>query len=443
MGVREAQRLGVVEAALRGQLTNGEGAEMVGLSARQFRRLKRRVEAAGARGLLHGNRGRPSPRQLDPAVRQRVVDLLQGAVRINDHHLRDLLSEEGVRVSVDTVRRIRGALGLPPKQGRRPSRHRRRRERAARRGALVLIDGSPFRWLGLSGPELTLVGTLDDASGDVLALTLRADEDLHGFTEVLGRTVREHGVPLALYGDGTSIVVRNDPYWTRDEGLAGRQSPSHFGQMLEELGIRYIRARSPQAKGRIERLWRTLQDRLATELALARIITCDEALAFLPGFIVRHNRHLGRTPQQPGGLWRRAPRDLDRVLACRYPRVVNRDNTVSLASRLIDLPPGPHHASHHGRRVEVRELLDGRLLVLDGTRQLLELPAPPGPFTLAPRASAHPCTDDRAPRHVVRPVEHRRPATSNRLAAAARRPKAGHPWKKYPFKPQPLAAGVG
>ena len=159
MGVREARRLGVVEAAVRGKITNGEGAEALGLSVRQFRRLKRRVEEQGARGVIHGNRGRPSARQLDPARRQRVVALLGGEVRLNDCHVRDLLGEQGVAVSADTVRRIRRSLGLAPKQRRRPPRHRRRRAREARRGALVLIDGSPFRWLGLAAAELTLVGT--------------------------------------------------------------------------------------------------------------------------------------------------------------------------------------------------------------------------------------------------------------------------------------------
>lgn len=439
MGVREARRLGVVEAALRGKLTNGEGAGALGLSPRQFRRLKRRVERDGARGVVHGNRGRPSPWRLDELRRQRVMAMLQQEVRLNDHHIGDLLGEQGLRVSVDSVRRIRLELGLAPKHRRRPPRHRRRREREARRGALALIDGSPFRWLGLTGPQLTLVGMMDDASGDILALTLREEEDLHGYVEVLRQTLLAHGVPLTLYGDGTSIAVRNDPYWTLEEELAGQQRPSHFGLMLEELQVRYIRARSPQAKGRIERLWRTLQDRLAAELALHGITTPAAAAAFLPAFIERFNRQLGRAPRESAGVWRRPPRDLDRVLACRYPRVVARDNTVSIPGRRLDLPPGPWRSSHQGRRVEVRELLDGRLLVLDRGRLLAALPAPAEPFTLAPRASSQPRRrPDRS--RVVRPAVPvgRTPP----VATAPRRPTADHPWKKS-FKPQPRAVGAG
>ncbi len=448
MGVKEARRLGVVEAALRGKITNGDGAQALGLSARQFRRLKRRVERQGAKGVIHGNCGRASPQRLEEKVRQRVEELLRGEVRLNDCHLRDLLGEEDVEVSVASVRRIRRQLGLAPKQKRRPSRHRRRRERAARRGALVLIDGSPFRWLGLEGPELTLIGTLDDASGEILALTLRAEEDLHGYTQVLHHTISAHGVPLALYGDGTSIAVRNDPYWTVEEQLEGRQRPSHFGLMLEELGLRYIRARSPQAKGRIERLWRTLQDRLAAELALQRLSTTEAAQAFLPEFILRFNRQLARAPREPEGVWRSAPRHLERVLACRYPRVVARNNTVSIPGHVLDLPPGPYHSSHHGRAVEVRELLDGRLLVLHEGRVLLEQPAPPGPFTLVPRASAQ------GVRRPGRRIDlHQSPRNEDRAGVRVRsqapsgrtrptRPSTKHPWRKT-YKAQPRAAAAG
>lgn len=448
MGVKEARRLGVVEAAVRGKITNGEGAEALGVSARQFRRLKRRVERQGARGVIHGNRGRASPRRLDQKIRRRVEELLRSEVRLNDCHLRDLLGEENVQVSADSVRRIRRQLGLAPKQKRRPSRHRRRRERAARRGALVLIDGSPFRWLGLEGPELTLIGTQDDATGEILALTLRAEEDLHGYTQVLHQTITTQGVPLALYGDGTSIAVRNDPYWTVEEQLEGRQRPSHFGLMLEELGLRYIRARSAQAKGRIERLWRTLQDRFAAELALHRIPTREAAQAFLPEFIPRFNRHLARAPREPDGVWRSAPRHLERVLACRYPRVVARNNTVSIPGHVLDLPPGPFHSSHHGRSVEVRELLDGRLLVLREGRVLVEQPAPPGPFTLVPRASA------RGVRRPGRKIdlhkslrnEDRHTPRVRRQAPSGRtrrpRPPAKHPWRKT-YKAQPRAAAAG
>ncbi|HEY3216616.1 MAG TPA: hypothetical protein VGK93_09005 [Candidatus Eisenbacteria bacterium] len=277
MGVRDAQRLGPVKAAIDGKITNRKGAELTGLSLRQFKRLKRRVRQQGPRGLLHGNRGRCSPRRLPEEAREQVVALLQHPeARLNDCHLRDLLVERGTAISAETVRQVRRALGLAPKNRRRPPRHHRRRLRAARHGSLVLIDGSEFRWLGPHPPPFTLVGTLDDATGDPLSLVRRPDEDLHGFTQALRDLVTAHGLPEALYGDHTGIAVRNDAHWSLEEELAGRQHPTQFGAMLEELGIHYIAAHSPEAKGRIERHWQTLQDRLPAEVALHGIRTLPE-----------------------------------------------------------------------------------------------------------------------------------------------------------------------
>jgi transposase len=139
MGRRDARRLGVVQAAVQGKLSNRDGAEALGLSVRQFKRLRARVRAGGAAGVIHGNRGRPSLRRVGGALRARVVEMLTGSVKLNDHHLTDLLVEDGWVVSAATVRRIRHELHLPAKRRRRPPQHRRRRERALRRGALVLM----------------------------------------------------------------------------------------------------------------------------------------------------------------------------------------------------------------------------------------------------------------------------------------------------------------
>lgn len=304
MGVRAAVRLAAVREAVAGRISNEEGMRRTGLKRRQFLRYKRRYRRLGPPGLLHGNRGRPSARRLAEATRTRVVAMLEHEVVLNDCHIRDLLHEEHVEVSADTIRRIRLGRGRPAKQRRRPRQHRSRREREAQMGAMALVDGSQFRWVGQDEPYLTLVGAIDDATGQILALTFRPAEDLHGYTVVLQRIIAGFGVPWTLYGDRTGIIVRNDRHWTREEELQGRQRPSHFGQMLEELGIRYIAALSPQAKGRIERLWRTLQDRLAAELALAGIHSGPAAEAFLPGFIARYNATFGRPPREPHGAWR-------------------------------------------------------------------------------------------------------------------------------------------
>jgi transposase len=452
MGNRDARRLGLIQAALQGKVTNREGAAALGLSVRQFRRLRIRVREAGARGVVHGNRGRPSSRRLAEAVRARVIELLTGEVKVNDHHLAELVSDEGLPVSPASVRRERRRLKLAPKRRRRAPRHRRRRERAARRGALVLIDGSPFPWFSEAGAGYSLLGAVDDASGEILALTFRPTEDLHGYVTLLRDLIRHHGLPLAFYGDRSGILVRNDAHWTLAEELAGRQRPPQFGRILEELAIRFIAASSPQAKGRIERLWATLQDRLATELRLKGLDTLADASAYLPAFIERYNRRWACDPREASSAFRTVPRDLDRILACRYERVVARDNTVSLHGRWVQLPPAPHRRSWHGAKVEVRELLDGRLLVIHPRHGVLaEQPASDGAFVLEPRP------DPRAPR--IRPpavalgssVLHDRPSPrpksrprSRGIGALTniRRPGPDNPWKRY-RGPEPLRRKAG
>jgi transposase len=455
MGTRDVRRLGVVQAAVQGRITSREGAEALRLSVRQFKRLRSRVQAQGPRGLVHGNRGRPSPRRLAEVTRARVIELLTGAVKLNDHHLADLLQEAGQAVSPASVRRLRRSLKLPAKRRRRPPRHRRRRERAARRGALVLIDGSPFRWFDAHAPALTLLGAIDDATGEILALTFRPTEDLHGYVVLLHELITRHGVPLAFYGDRSGILVRNDHHWTLEEQLAGRQRPPQFGQMLEELAVRFIAATSPQAKGRVERLWGTLQDRLAAELRLYGHTSSEAARAYLAVFIQRHNRQRARAPRESVSAFRRAPRDLDRILACRYPRVVARDNTVTVPGRWVQIPPGPHRRSWHPARVEVRELLDGRLRVIHPTHGVIaEQPAPHQPFFLESRSTPR-AQRTRAQIRLAgsrhgperpRPQPKTRPrSTGIGTYTNIRRPAADHPYKRgrKPQPPTPVAGAGG
>ena len=258
MSQKEAPRAGLVRAARDGKLTNAEGASALGISVRQFRRLRAAYRDAGAQGLVHGNRGQPSPRRLPPEERERIVALMVGKyLGFNDCHLTEkLCTVEKLTLSRELVRRLRLEAQLPAKHRRRAPKHRRRRERAARMGALVLIDGSRHDWLEGRGPVFTLVGAIDDATSRILALAVREREDMHGYMAMLGQVLDLHGVPVALYGDRFAALVRNDDHWSVEEQLAGRQRPTLFGQLLEELGIRFIAAHSPQAKGRVERLWK-------------------------------------------------------------------------------------------------------------------------------------------------------------------------------------------
>jgi transposase len=451
MSRKEAPRPGLVKAALSGRITNQEGAQALRLSVRQFQRLKARFQRRGLEGLTHGNRGRPSPRRLARGVCRRVARLLRTTYAgFNDSHFTEkLVEQEGIAIGRETVRRLRRALGIAPQRRRRAPQHRARRLREARPGALVLVDGSPFRWLGPAGPELTLVGAFDDAEGRILGLTLRPTEDLHGYAVVLRQMFLTYGLPARLYGDKTGVFHRNDSHWTLEEELGGRQDPTQMGQILQQLGIGYIAADSPQAKGRIERLWATLQGRLPQELRLRRIRTVAAALAFLPTFIADFHRRFAVTARDPQGAWRAAPRDLDRILACRYQRVVARDNTASIPGRWIQIPPGPHRRSYAGCRVELRELLDGRLLVFHDGRLLAQQSAPQAPFTLLPRLGA---TKRRAAlsldsqesrRKPERPGPRPKTQASPDLAARRRRPRPDNPWRRFHLHPDAQRALKG
>jgi hypothetical protein len=319
-----------------------------------------------------------------------VAALLQSVYRdVNDCHATEKLREvEGLSISRASVRRIRRALGLPAKHRRRPRQHRGRRTPAARMGALVLLDGSQFAWLEARGPTMTLLGAIDDASGTVVALHFRPAEDLHGYVTLLDQLAARHGLPLALYGDRLNVFVRNDSHWSLEEELQGAQHPTHFGRILQDLGVGYIPAGSPQAKGRIERLWRTLQDRLVVELRLRGLATLEAANAFLPAFLADFNRRFAHPPADPAAAWRRPPAALANVLSCRYSRTVARDNTVRLGTRWAQIPRGRSYA---GCRVEVRECLDGRLLVYGQGGVCLAMQPWAGPeFILRPRRAPSP-----------------------------------------------------
>lgn len=424
MSRKELPRPGLLAAAVAGRITNREGAAALQLTVRQFQRLKQRFRVGGALALRHQGRGRPSHRRLAAPVGVQVQTLLQDRYAgFNDTHLTEKLREvHGLAISRESVRRLRRALGWPAVHRRRPAQHRARRPREAAAGQLLQLDGSPFDWLEGRGPTLTLLGAIDDATSTVVALHFRPTEDLHGYATVLQQVFTTVGLPVALYGDGVNILVRTDRHWTLAEQLAGKQNPTHLGRVLQELGIGYVQARCPQGKGRIERLWGTLQDRLVSELRLRRVATRTAANAFLPTFLADFNRRFARRPAAPHAVWRRAPRDLALRLSCRYTRRVARDNTVRLGPRLVQLPRGPHGRSYAGRRVDVRELLDGRLVVLAEGHLLAQVPSPGPDFSLTPRS--HPSGQRR-------PARPRLATALAELAAAVPPlPRRAHPWRR-------------
>lgn len=379
---RELHRIHVVRLTLEGRESVGRGAKLLGISPRQMKRLRRKMRQEGVQGLLHGNRGRRHWNRTAVEVVEKAVRLAQGTYRgLNDTHLTEKLNEkEGMELSRSTIRRILRQAGVPAIRRRRPKRHYKRRERRAQEGSLLLWDGSPHRWLGPDGPEWTLVAVMDDATGAFLYGVFAEEEDAQSYLFCLKQILLEKGIPLAIYMDRHGIFRRNDDHWTMEEQLAGEQTPTQVGQALRALGTESIFALSPQAKGRIERLFGTLQDRLVNEMRLAGIGTQREATTFLNGpFKADFNRRFAKPPREAQSAWRPVPKglDLDRVCSFRYDAIVGNDNAVRLGGGVIlDIPAGPHRRGYAKARVEVRQLLDGRWRVYYKDQLLLETQPP-------------------------------------------------------------------
>jgi len=302
---KELQRVSVISSCAKGDMACARAAELLSLSIRQVKRLKKRFREQGEAALAHANRGRPSPRRLPDRVRQSALRLARTTYAgFNDHHLCEKLCEvEGFSLSREALRRLLRQAGLGSPRKRRAPAHRQRRMRSAREGELVQLDGSPHDWLEGRGPRLTALGMQDDATGKILAAQFFPSETALGYLFLLRQLLRRHGTPLAFYGDHSGIFVRNDDFWTVEEELAGKRQPTQFGRALEQLGITFIAARSPQAKGRVERLWGVLQDRLTSELRLAQARDLDSANAVLRNFLADYNRRFARRPREmPPGV---------------------------------------------------------------------------------------------------------------------------------------------
>jgi transposase len=363
MTPKELTRLQVLALVRDGKLAQVEAAQRLGLSARQVRRLVRRLESGGAKALAHGSRGRSPCNKTSPEVRQRILKLIERPyVGFNDTHLAQILKErEGLCIGRETLRRILRAAGYRPKRRRRPPQHHRRRLRAPAQGLMVLWDGSPHPWFGPNQPPCTLMAALDDADGELLEAFFCPQETSLAYLRLLEGIVRKKGIPASIYQDRHSALKRTDPHWTLAEQLAGQQHPTQVGAALRDLGIQPLFALSPQAKGRVERLFGVLQDRLTAEMALDRVHSIEAANAYLKQhWIERYNRAFQKpAPPAPCAYRSSARFDLNRILAFRYSATVANDNTVSLGGVRFDIPPGPAGRSYAKAKVDIHQHLDG------------------------------------------------------------------------------------
>lgn len=442
---KEQQRALVVGQLDRGQLTAAEAAEVLTLSVRQVRRILAAYRQAGVAALAHGNRGRAPVHRITMDVRQQVLALAQSTyANLNDTHLTEkLATEEGITLSRSTVRRIRREAGLASPRKRRAPKHRQRRARMTQAGLLVQWDGSQHAWLEERGPRLTLLAAIDDATGVVLAAHFRAQEDAQGYLQLLQDLIRAHGIPVAIYHDRHGIFRLNTPE-TLDEQLTGQRALTQAGRALAELGISAIPARSPQAKGRIERLFGTFQDRLVSELHLANIATLADANQFLASYLPQFNTQFAVPAADVTGAFRPwdPAQDLAQICCFKYQRTVAPDNTVQLGEHRLQLQPSPTRSSYAHAVVDLHEHLDGSLRVFYQGASVASQAAPPEAPVLRARSAPRP-----AP---MMPTELPQGITREELAVVAEdvglwagaeaavhkstspTPAPNHPWRRYP-----------
>ena len=314
----EQTRLHVLNTVLEHQLPVAQAAEILGVSERHAWRLLAAYRREGAAALAHGNRGRKPRNTVSDEEANAVVQLASTAYAGANHtHLTELLKErEGIDLSRPTVQRILTRAGVSSPRHRRPPKHRVRRQRMPQAGMLVQIDGSLHRWLGEDGPQFTLLLAVDDATSAVVSAVFGPEEDTRGYFTLMQGLIERHGRPIALYGDRHGVFKHSG----KPRHIQPPVEATHFSKAMSELGIQQIFARSPQAKGRVERAAGTFQDRLVSELRLAGARTMDQANAVLREFLPRYNLRFAVPAEVDEPAYRRwcSPRPLDQILCFKH-----------------------------------------------------------------------------------------------------------------------------
>lgn len=433
MSKKENKRAVVLSKVDRGEMTAVEAGEVLGICVRQVRRLLSGYRDNGPQALAHGNRGRKPRHALDATTRAKIIELAQTKyVGFNHVHYTEKLEEERVFVSRSSVRRILLDSGIKSPRKRRAPKHRSRRERKAHAGMMLQIDGSRHDWLEGRGSYLTLVGAIDDATGEVPYAGFREWEDAQGYFLLLEKVIRKHGLPLSLYSDRHGIFMRSrkEPLSVEEE-LMGEEELTQFGRALKELEIQLIPALSPQAKGRVERLWGTFQDRLVSELRLAGATSMAEANEVLKKFLVSYNKRFVVEPKEQESVYRALPEGLklEEVLCFKYPRTVANDNTVRLEGRFIQIPPGTGRRSYAKAKVIIHEGMDGSLGVYyHGQRIAFEGPVEDSPVLRVRKSKAK---NRLQPKEEEKAVERAKPAmVAKGERSGPQRPAADHPWRR-------------
>jgi transposase len=340
MTKKEMVRLKVAERLIEKVMKVEEAARILNLSTRQVIRIKGRVNRLGPEAVIHGNRARKPINATEDKVKDLVVDLKKERYgKANFSHFAELISEnEKMHLSQPTVHRILTQAGISSPRKKKKIIAHRYRKRMDCPGAMVQLDASPYPWLG--DGKLNLHGAIDDASGIILGLYLTKEECLEGYFEVARQMIKGAGIPVSTYNDKHTILVSpKKAKLTIDDQLEGKREPyTQFSAAMDTLGVTMIAARSAQAKGRIERLWGTLQDRLAVEFALNRIKDAGSANLFMKGYMAKFNKRFAVTPKgEP--VFRKLDKgiNLDYILCSKIPRKLDNGSAFSFRGSYYQL----------------------------------------------------------------------------------------------------------
>ncbi len=390
MTKRDLERWQVIQRVMLGTLTQAEAGEVLGLCERQVRRLVKKGRKKGARGLIHGSRGKPSPRKMAEELEDRITAIIR--TRYPDfsplHAAEKLAERHRIEVSREKVRQVMMSHGLWKRRRARKEAHVWR-ERKHHVGEMVQMDGSHHAWLEGRGPRLVLMGYVDDATGRFYG-RFYDHEGVYPAMDSLRRYIGLYGLPLAIYLDKHS-TYKTTRQADMDELLRGVQAETQFERALGELGIQIIHAHSPQAKGRVERVFKTLQDRLVKEMRLAGVKSLEEANVFLEHYLDTFNRRFMKEALEPGDLHRSLPKsvNLDDVLCIKGVRTINEGYLVKWRSRTFVLAKGS--LTLRRQKVTVLDRFDGRLSLQFKGRDLdyreIQEPRPvaPKPVLAKPR----------------------------------------------------------
>jgi len=412
MSNRELEKLSIIRQVVDGKIKQTEAAYRLELSPRQIKRLCKKYRLHGPKGLIHQSRGKPSHKAWAPEERHAIIHLWHSPL-FHDFgptlFAEKLMEHKHISISDETLRSWYPInLPKPPwKRKKRP--HRHWRERKAHFGEMTQTDGSFHDWFEGRAPKCNLQGMIDDATSNVFALFSEYEGTLP-VMDCLKRYSRIYGLPHSFYLDKHS-TYKSTKRLTKEQRLHGEEALSQFGRALQNLSIKRIHAHSPQAKGRIERLFKTFQDRVIKEMRLKNISSIDEANTFLEEYLPLYNKRFAK-PARESGNWHNhhlTPKQISQALCIKHSRVVQKDSTISyLNKRFLILDPICK------TKISVEEHIDGSFILRAPTGKALTYKRIP--LELYERSK----NTDAHPSH----------STTKHPKSKAHKPKPNHPWKK-------------